>query len=571
MNFKKFLIENTIAQSLKKPDREFIFKKLKDFLRTFRAEWANTHQISDNFMVAICNFFIFNFQKIMEEKLYGTKVKNKRIFTTPYYNQPINLRNTPRAIPGEKSSTDFGWVPGERDITDEMMKILIHEFGHYVTVNFFPIRDYLVAMKEDNQLKSNLNNTFFSMEDLIQKSEEWHEDQANKKVNGPGGEGELLINLEAVLGSSWAGWKWLSLDRGYCKKEGESGGHCGNASFRAGDNILSLRDSKNSVQATFIENKGVLGEMKGKFNNKPSEKLFPAIVQLLKHPKIKSMKGGGYLSGNNFDLNDLPENIREELIKSKPHLDDYLGYLFNSYKFMNNKDILHSIEELFNDNFEEVVSGSSKEDKKEKYLILDKYKNIESFSENFPAKYDDSGEIFDLGKILYSDFYSHYDRLSENFDFSLEGIFDYLSIENYRTILEKFGYERNDYLEISDIKDSELEQTMIDCARDAFLEGYEKALHKRVKEQLSEPGPYGFFVKLPLSNNDYVKVCVPFKEIEKILREMEIDEETFVDFLNGELNVGLRTYAQISYSHSDNFYDFDKNLFNDMLKEKLKN
>lgn len=41
------------------------------------------------------------------------------------------------------------------------------------------------------------------------------------------------------------------------------------------------------------------------------------IVELLKNPIIKKIEGGGYLPQNNFSLNDLPDNLRDEIISYK--------------------------------------------------------------------------------------------------------------------------------------------------------------------------------------------------------------------------------------------------------------
>jgi hypothetical protein len=80
------------------------------------------------------------------------------------------------------------------------------------------------------------------------------------------------------------GFKWVSLDRAFCDKEGAAGNHCGNAlgqheGFKD-DVILSLRDPNNNVEATFVVNNGHLGESKGPGNTKIDPKYYPYIANL---------------------------------------------------------------------------------------------------------------------------------------------------------------------------------------------------------------------------------------------------------------------------------------------------
>lgn len=121
------------------------------------------------------------------------------------------------------------------------------------------------------------------------------------------------------------GWEWVLLDRGYCSEERDAMEHCGNAGYVEDDRILSLREpmknGKQKPHLTFILNQGVLGEMKGYKNSKPAKKFHKEIVELLKDPRIKSIKGGGYKPENNFQLRDLSESEQKEILTMKPELD----------------------------------------------------------------------------------------------------------------------------------------------------------------------------------------------------------------------------------------------------------
>lgn len=132
---------------------------------------------------------------------------------------------------------------------------------------------------------------------------------------------------------------WVKLDRGACRSEGDAMGHCGNVpSVKPGDRILSfrtMRGEEHKPHLTFIlDGRGYLGEMKGRANEKPQEKYHKYIVDLLKKPFIKGIKGGGYAPEENFELTDLPEQQMEALLDEKPALGGpVLMYKRNNRKY----------------------------------------------------------------------------------------------------------------------------------------------------------------------------------------------------------------------------------------------
>jgi hypothetical protein len=161
--------------------------------------------------------------------------------------------------------------------------------------------------KTPEQLKSELED---AEEEWRQRREQWVTPEQYDKI--------ILSYNNGTQG-------WVKLNREYCRAEGGAMGHCGNtADWRTGDTILSFRTIKDTEQKphlTFIlDANGLLGEMKGRANNKPNEKYHPYIVDLLKQPFIKGIKGGGYAPEENFELDDLDEDEKEELINMKPQL-----------------------------------------------------------------------------------------------------------------------------------------------------------------------------------------------------------------------------------------------------------
>lgn len=157
-------------------------------------------------------------------------------------------------------------------------------------------------------------------------------EQLEKQVQSKLSESESKIPLQEgikIFLDLPGDWAWWSLEKGYCEQEAAAMGHCGNEEDYPGDNILSLRrtiqkgnKTYQEPHATFIYNNGYLGEMKGKANEKPKERYHPAIIKLLLDPRIKHIIGGGYAPENNFELSDLSEEQRKEVLKVKPNISE---------------------------------------------------------------------------------------------------------------------------------------------------------------------------------------------------------------------------------------------------------
>jgi len=188
-----------------------------------------------------------------------------------------------------------------------------------------PYNDFLVGISQNNNgnfpayITSKLNNPNFTEGDFMALDHEYHENLKKKQRNISGAPGKNILSFPD-------GYSWVDLGKGYCDIESKAMGHCGNAGAKNGDTILSLRDNKNIPHLTFILNNGVLGEMKGRSNDKPSKKYHSHIIELLKLPIIKKIaEDSGYLPENNFKLSDLTQEQAKEVVKVNKNLEkDYL-------------------------------------------------------------------------------------------------------------------------------------------------------------------------------------------------------------------------------------------------------
>lgn len=212
--------------------------------------------------------------------------------------------------------------------------------GGYVQRTWQEWGAFFSARIDDNTLTSKLNSTDYTADKVTQDVEQWHLDIAARERGPAADDGEVILQLDNI---GWKGWTWVSLNRSSCSAEGQAMGHCGNVGQEMeGDNVLSLRDPQNYAHLTFIINDGVLGEMKGRQNTKPVAKYHPAIVELLKHPMVNSMRGGGYAPESNFEFSDLDENTQKQIKQQKPYIDNWVDFLVEGGKLDKIKDILEA-------------------------------------------------------------------------------------------------------------------------------------------------------------------------------------------------------------------------------------
>jgi hypothetical protein len=227
-----------------------------------------------------------------------------------------------------------------------------------------------------------------------------YEDEWKATVGGKGV--EIRDDDEIILNFDGGKKAWWMLARGACSDEANAMRHCGNVpSERYGDRILSFRSKIEGSDLwvphlTFILDKNdVLGEMKGKANEKPQSRYHPYIVALLRNKIIEGIKGGGYAAYNNFSLGDLDSGIRQKLLQEKPAL-------MSLYDLYNNEGFTSRVKDLFYSKLRSLGINIYDVDDEKRIVILEQHSSLSDFL----SSYDWIDEINPI--ITYLDDHEEY-------------------------------------------------------------------------------------------------------------------------------------------------------------------
>jgi len=236
------------------------------------------------------------------------------------------------------------------------------------------------------------------------------------------------------------GFAWWDLGEEYCDEEGRAMGHCGNHSgmSHSDDHVFSLRKEvkragvrKSIPFVTFIIRDGIIGEMKGRGNNKPEARYHKYIIPLIVSDEIKKIKGGGYLPGNNFSINDLTKEEQEYVFKKRPDLMTALAlYQFEgaTEKF---KDTLMG--EIYNRGLPEIYGFDGET------VILSQFDNYRSLANNI--YYDPTVEVIKFIDMVDEEDVDDkvvYDNTVITEEFALE-LFQLLPYEYLQLIADDLG------------------------------------------------------------------------------------------------------------------------------------
>ncbi len=162
-----------------------------------------------------------------------------------------------------------------------------------------------------------------SVKELYQQSKKWHDElEVGDSAIDYKEEHPVVIDFRNEKGH---GYYWVDLESKDCDEESKRMGHCG----RSAGNLYSLRFTSPIENTKFTKNRsyvtasvndsGVLLQMKGPHNKKPSEELHPYIVPFILNDIVDEF-GSEYQSSEDFSLTDLPEDKIREVYDEKPDL-----------------------------------------------------------------------------------------------------------------------------------------------------------------------------------------------------------------------------------------------------------
>lgn len=441
--------------------------------------------------------------------------------------------------------------------------------GHFLSLGYQPIEDY---QWKDQQ-------TFDIINDLEDLEDKWKE-QRKRTLEIQEDDQEILkVNNK----QSW----WL-LDREYCQREGDAMGHCGNApSRRSGDRVLSFRTRISETEVmphlTFIlHREGLLGEMKGRGNDKPSPKYHPAIVQLLvkRQDLIKGIRGGGYMSENNFKLRDLEDKeLQKKLLEMNPKLGT-LGDVLSLYGWHSDEsrkiviDLLQESGMEYHEDSTEFIL----EERNRLSDILDYLGNDLAVKVAESIQGDDD---------IYLDFYYGYDLDQQEAELEFEEFFESNPEEKQRLV--DYLKREHDYDEEQDLFDFIYEEG-IDDVKDAFDRAYSEGSASGAEAKMYEDFenvvkslPYfGYEGDRIFGADSYYKV-IGIHEIMDVLADYpeivdyvespdhpydsggDYIQERVEEYVNEAMTEELREFREPQYG----WEGFDKEMAFDRLKDEL--
>lgn len=168
------------------------------------------------------------------------------------------------------------------------------------------ILDYAEATNRNFQ-----NDDFM---ETFQEAEHWHENlKSSGKTIELEGDMELIHEFDD-------GYYWVDNHSSNCQVEGDAMGHCGNTNA---DTILSLRspDGEPHISVAF-DYDGTYRQAKGKQNKKPVEKYHKYMYWLFDNDEYQIKRyQAEYQQGEDFKVEDLPEELREEVLEKYPSID----------------------------------------------------------------------------------------------------------------------------------------------------------------------------------------------------------------------------------------------------------
>jgi hypothetical protein len=173
-----------------------------------------------------------------------------------------------------------------------------------------------------------------NFEELYQKSVQWHEDISKGATSQR--DNNKVVRKDEIEGTDKFitypnGWYWINLNVDYSQDEADNMGHCGRD---AGKILFSLRDnnSNSHITVSYKESEKAMYQCKGRGNRKPKSEYHKYILDMILNNTypVNLLLTGSYRPDLDFNLMDLSEEERDELINKKPEL-EYIDNMFENY------------------------------------------------------------------------------------------------------------------------------------------------------------------------------------------------------------------------------------------------
>jgi hypothetical protein len=176
-------------------------------------------------------------------------------------------------------------------------------------------------------------STYKNLKELVDFANEWHENldvvvTKSRRDETPDTD-KFIIYPD--------GWYWINLNTSFSEDEKNNMGHCG---MDEGKILFSLRDDEKQSHITVSYNPSnkTVYQIKGRKNTKPKSIYHDKIIDMLLNDKhvINIIGTGWYKPELDFSLTDLPEDVKNEIMKKKP------GFIYTSdmfEKYFNNDNL----------------------------------------------------------------------------------------------------------------------------------------------------------------------------------------------------------------------------------------
>ena len=405
-----------------------------------------------------------------------------------------------------------------------------------------------------------------SFDELVRLSEQWHDSL------GVGGgvinydeENPIILDFR----EDGLGFYWVDLETNDSSEECERMGHCGRSGY--GNNLYSLREyvrinekyTKNvSYITAALDSEGIVLQMKGPKNSKPSNTLHKYIIPFILSDVVTGF-GSEYNSQKDFKLSDIEDVETIKLIyEKKPEL--FTKYaekkLLEKHKIITGTSSSSSfILKLNTDQVDRIVYGD--------YSVR-QYRNKD-------------------GKVINRSFFEellegNIWELYESYETDWETPFDYyISSENEKTIrdlVNKYAIENEIDITDLDLIDSikemdsvsevdDIKQAIVNSISDCEAESYYEHARKKLHECLSN------FGKVLKMDDEGVEIEI---NLDKFLNDIPNDviddifdrcndkpECIFFELLGDDIE---KPTFEVSHYFTP---DVDVDNFNEMLKDRL--